>query len=218
MEYASGNVPFDAGQLTAESIILKQFSSTSLAANTMSVEFFFDGKIRIYIPLQYLTIWDYSGVQESKSPVVAESLRSLWDPTLDFMVVRFFDVASLWTTISLLLSLYLEWLKYELSDSWTVGNGFRVGLRLTNVWGNVPFLDVDEWGEHVKAFGLPMMQRDSARVPRNESGRIILSPEEDVPLWMVLGTAVWWEFGLTADLIDAATRFLASQPPRQTMS
>ena len=65
--------------------------------------------------------------------------------------------------VGTLLSFYLDWL-----GDLEAFTEFRLVARITGVDRVIPFFDSEEWAEHVNRFKLPIVTRDSVRIPRGK--------------------------------------------------
>lgn len=192
-EIGTGNLLFNSGQLGVGSVILKQIDQSRMAFNSLSAEFFLDGRAKLFIPLKYMQSLDAENFDKLKSPEVKQALKTIVasDNQGSFDLVRFFDIQALWTTVTILLNFYQEWYGKELEQ-----NSLRVAVTMENVWRSSPFCDAPEWGVYVQKFGLPVQQTDFIRIPGQKGKGLITK----FPLWTTICPFIGMGFGLPTDL------------------
>lgn len=192
-EIGTGNLPFNAGQLGVGSVILKQADPSKMAFNSLSVEFFMDGRAKLFIPLKYMQGLHNVNINNFKSPEVRQALTTIVksDEQYDSALIRFFDIQALWTTVTILLNFYQEWYGKALEQ-----NSLRAAITIGNTWRSSPFCDADEWGIYVQKFGLPVQNTDFIRIP-NQKGKGLIAK---FPLWTMICPFIGMGFGLPIDL------------------
>jgi hypothetical protein len=194
----SGNLPFNFGRPTPQSVILRQIDPSNFNTNSLSAEFFTNGQAKFMIPLNYfpsLKNWDY---EEYQSKQVKQTLEKLLEAEriVPSLYMRFFDIGHLWLTIACILCYYQEWLGSEplLAE-------LQFGVTIEGVWRSVPFFDSDEWGLYVQKYGLPVVGDELIRVPRDFSrGGIRVGLGNDWPLWLEICYYLSLAFGLPPEL------------------
>ncbi len=213
VEFGTGNLPLNFGQPTFGSAILRQVEPSKAAFNSLTIEFFVNGRAKFFIPLRYLPI-QKNGSELMKSSRVREALGELWGADREFSAwyLRFFDVGQLWLMVANLVGYYREWLGK--------GSGLtdvRVGISVENVWRSVAFCDMDGWGTHVQKFGLPIMNRDAATIPEDIGrGWLVSLDEKEIALWVSICDAIGLAFGLPTNLFSDFLISFAEQRPQES--
>jgi Putative DNA-binding domain len=174
-----GNLPFNLAQTTTQSIIVRQIEPTKAAFNSLTAEFFINGRAKFFIPLRYLESFQRNGIDALNSVKTKQVLADLWgrDKSLDLYHLRFFDIGLLWVVVAYLVAFYQDWLGKESSVT-----DLEVAMRIEEVWRSVPFADVDGWGNHVERFGLPVVNVDPISVPGDLERGGMLLPRGDTLL------------------------------------
>lgn len=200
---------FTSVQPTNDSLILRQVEHAHVASHSLTLELFVDGSARFLIPLQHCNpLTSYQALEGLKSLKAKEALQPLLEiPSaqnqwlLPADTLRFFDIGQLWKVIFALLNFYIDWLGNDL----VLIPDMKIAFRLQNARHCVPFLDMDEWGTHVKQFGLPVLFTDTIQVP-DEPGKGFVHDVEGNGhhLWSVLGKEIALACGLAGNLILAA--------------
>jgi hypothetical protein len=168
-------------------------SPTKVVFNSLSVEFFIDGRAKFFIPLQYLHIpYDMQNFNKLKSQQVKQILKPLNTQANidDVLLIKFFDIQALWTMVKLLLNFYQTWYGAEIEQ-----NSLRVSIMMNHIWRSLPFYDSDEWASHVQKFGLPIQNVDSIKIP-NGNWKLIL---DKFPIWPTVCSSLRAGFGLPID-------------------
>ncbi|RLI51830.1 MAG: hypothetical protein DRP09_18825 [Candidatus Thorarchaeota archaeon] len=186
VEFGTGNLPLDSGQLAFGSVVLRQVTPCNAAFNSLTVEFFLNGRAKFFIPLQYISLFREQNTENLKSSKAKHTLKEIWKGDRDFgtLSLRFFDIVDLWLAVLNLVNFYQEWLGIPQTD-------FRVALVLENVRRSVPFCDTDQWGDHVQKFGLPVLNKDSSRFPETS-----WMARGNTPLWIQICPVIGMGFGL----------------------
>jgi hypothetical protein len=205
-EEATGNVPFNIGQTTLTSVILQQLEPSRAAFNSLSIELFYDGRAKIHIPLEYIPNSKWYKLRELESPEVINILKENWstdEREIDILCLRFFDFPKLWSAIITLLAYYHHWIGEEhlITD-------IRCAVRMNNVWRTVPFFDSDEWGLHVKKFGLPVVKTDTVVFPQDVGRGIVIDYKNKRLIWQTVFDVVGLAFGLPLDVRSHAITHL----------
>ena len=196
----TGSAPLVSSQPTHESVILRAVDPAKLASVSSSLELFIDGRAKILIPLPFLplTIWEQT--EQIKSTAARTVLQSIYNDTEDrFLSIRLIDVGTMIGGIGTLLSFYLEWL----GDKSQITN-FRTVVKIDGVERTVPFFDSDEWGAHVKKFGLPIVNRDHIRIPTRTKQAFFFNTDARMPLLQLLCFVIGNALGLPSELQGAA--------------
>jgi hypothetical protein len=194
-ELGTGNLPFNMGQVGIGSVILRQVEPAKVAFNSLSVEFFMDGRAKFFIPLHYLpSLYDIN-IDGLKSQQVKQTLKSINESAkvTDSSLIRFFDIQDLWVSVAILLNFYQVWYGAEVEQ-----NSLRVSIMLNDIWRASPFCDSDEWALHVQKFGLPIQNVDSIKFP-NEKRKWII---DKFPIWNNVCSFIGMGFGLPIDLFS----------------
>jgi Putative DNA-binding domain len=197
----TGNMPFDSGHITTNSIILRQTNPGRIAFNSLSIELYLDGKAKLHIPLagQFNLTQEYKRRLKLKSSEAQTALDLLWESHPENVnYLKFFDIEQVFAALAVTTSFYLKCFEDELKSVDT----FKYALKIDKVWRSVAFSDSDDWGLHVKKYGLPVIYRDSVQIPRDiERGLLIDTTEGE--LWMDLAGMLSLEFGLSQEIIVA---------------
>lgn len=192
---------FTSVQPTNDSLILRQVVPTHVAFYSLTLELFVDGSAKIEIPIPLVDLLSTSNELENfKSVHVKEALQQFIDAQSAHLI-NFFNIGQLWKAMYSLLSFYLNWLESDIS----LIPEIKFAFRLRNVRRCVPLIDMDEWGTHVKRFGLPVLFTDTVNVPDEAGKGYIHAVEENGhDLWSVLGKEIGLASGLAGNLIHAA--------------
>jgi Putative DNA-binding domain len=94
-----GNIPFQQGRAMANSVFLKQINPNAhqITQNSLSVEFFVDGRARFFIPLHIIRAIDGETVSsEVRSRQARAVLEDLLRQDNDLYLAKFFDLTTLW--------------------------------------------------------------------------------------------------------------------------
>ena len=131
------------------------------------------------------------------------------------------------------LNLLLEILRLVLSRHQTivgqsgVKGPFYIKARIANVWRAVPFIDLDQYMEHVEMFDLPVVQDSVLVVPEGTSLETFVVSEElvsvpaesenqlpdgSVDMWVEISQAL----GIPGELLEKNARALASVSRRES--
>lgn len=201
-KYGTGNVPFTTARTTSNSVILTQNTVTDPITNRLGVEVFFDGKIKLHIPLLYLPIWtSISQLQDIKSAQSQRAISQIWEGE-DVYLLKFFDMERLWSAVAVLLSYYDHWLNKTYILEYGEASNFKILVEANEIWRNVAFLDTDKWGEFVLKYGLPVINKSSFSYPRKYSEDMVLDRNE-LPLWMWINWILCVEFGFSEGLVGS---------------
>lgn len=196
----TGNLPFNSGRLTNDSLIARQTHPESVRINSLMVEFFFDGRAKFFIPLAYVPAGQDARLGSLKSKDTARVLRSLRDSEADLL--SFFDMEKLWLSIILLATCYEDWLDREFSGASSEDRSFRAAVRIEEVWRSVPFVDSDEWADFVTRFGLPVIQRDLITIPHDVSEGFEVTADIERPLWTYFAFRVSAALGFPQEMVQ----------------
>jgi len=195
-EIGSGNLPFNAGQLGVGSVILRQVEPSEIAFNSLTAQFFADGRAKIFIPVKIVPCLRDDYIEKMKSLQAKKALQLVSSSDKEqhnSEFLTFFDVHDLWAVITNLLNFYQDWYGSALEQ-----NSVRCAISLRNIWRLVPFCDMDEWGTHVQKFGLPAQNFDFVRIPIMKGKGIIV----DFPLWEMVCKMIAVGFGLPISLFS----------------
>lgn len=202
VEIGTGNMAFDYGQPSINSIILRQAKpKRSMGLNLPTAQFFYDGRAKVFIPFSCLPSWEKRDIDQLESDQVKQALDKIWndDPRMGTQLLNFFDIGQLWPTVIGVLNCYQHWLSDE---QWLPD--VQVALTIDHTWRAVPFFDLDEWGIHVQRFGLPFADKDIVRIP-SAAMRQGLTMKLGTNLWLKLCALIALEFGLSAELFANAS-------------
>jgi len=195
--FGTGNVSFDSGQVTPYSTILRQTNVSKTAFNTLTAEFFVDGRAKISIPVELYPKWEMADFQRFNSHLTSMLLTKLWQrdsSERNLWLLDFFNFESLWAFSAILLSFYQQWIQNYSPISST-----RFSIILENVWRYVPFVDFDAWGEYIDKFGLPVSHNNSVNIPEDISKGIIIDFENN-PIWQAVVYFTALGFGIPLSL------------------
>ena len=160
----TGNVELVASQPTSESVVLRTADPAKVQGVHATIELFMSGRGKIELPLTFFpgSLWkDFSQLNSQSSKAILEQFVS--NNPDDFFLVRLLDVGETVAGIGTLLSYYLDWVGNDEHFS-----DFRLVVRLQGIRRVIPFFDSDEWSAHVNKLGLPIVTRDSVRIPRGK--------------------------------------------------
>lgn len=101
----SGNLPFESGYPTPQSVVLQQRGSADLAYNSLTAEVFVDGRARLQIPLRWLRFSraDLSALESKKA---AAAIGAVAKADGDLALLRFIDIGQLWLSVATLVTWY----------------------------------------------------------------------------------------------------------------
>ena len=193
LEIGSGNFPLNSGQLGVGSVILRQVEPSKVAFNSTTVQFFTDGKAKLFIPVKYVVGMHTDNLNNFKSIIVRKAFQGIIvsDKEYSTKFLHFFDIMELWAIVTNLLNLYQEWFGKTLQE-----NSVRIAITMNNIWRLIPFCDADVWGSHVMKFGLPAQNVDFIRFPiRKGKGKIAT-----FPIWKMVCPVICTCFGLPMDI------------------
>lgn len=195
-DFEIGSVPFHSSQLGILSIILRQVKETNLAINSLSMEFYSDGRSKICFPLEILNIMD----EDKNNNIIRRIMSALnMDSFADItenqnaLYLNFFNIHKSLTAIMLLLLFYEKWFENDL-----IYSQIRYAIKIENISHTIPFFIHDEWVIHVKKFGLPIQHVDSINIPSNIGRGVIHNLEN--PLWHIICPSIFLAFGLPISL------------------
>jgi len=77
-------------------------------------------------------------------------------------------------------------------------------VTLESVWRHVPFIDTNQWAEHVSKFGLPVILHKQITIPNPYSGKQFLELDHNEPYWFAIAGKVAIALGLPLELVLAA--------------
>ena len=191
------NVPFGSGQVSVGSVILRQVKQARLAFNSLTAEFFYDGRAKFHIPLEYipdLSFGDTSALtSRSAKGILGKILDE--DEDHDISLLRFFDINRLGYVVVGFMGFYREWLG---NDEWIPS--LRATVSMEGVWRSVPFCDDDKWAEYVTQFGLSVLGTDSISIPRYRGRGLMLDRNGDLPPCATICSVIGMGFGLPGAL------------------
>lgn len=208
-----GYLPFQFGQNTECSVILRQSDPASDPGMALMCELFDDGRASFYIPLNYfpfLSDWDLNQVKtvDTRAALGKYLSKKGRDPA----PLRFFDIAHLWLTVACLVSYYQDWIGNDLMSA-----ELLFAIEIKSAPRSVPFFDSSEWGAYVQARGMPVIDSQQLRIPhetgRGGGSRIRLS--NDWPLWLEISYFLSLAFGLPPELYSNTLLNALEQAARQ---
>ena len=108
--------------------------------------------------------------------------------------------AKYWDPLTaILVSAYEEDLRARLSAGvWPVD--MRVPARIEGAWQAVPFFDDEQWAEHARRFGLPVVGHDSIDIPEDIGRGVLLRGDGGLGLFLLLGGLVNRALGLPGEV------------------
>jgi len=204
----NATINFTSLQPTNNSMMLRVVDPFNIAYNSLTLELFADGSAKFVIPFVYsqsVLFLSEQSLEGLKSSITREALQRYLakGASSDYSIdsLRFFDIGQLWSTAFVLLNFYLNWLEKDLS----LVPEIQFAFRLQNIYHHVPFIDMDEWGNHVKRFSLPILFSDTIQFPDEPYSRIIYPLEnKGRSLWSIFARDIGLACGLTGGLISAA--------------
>ena len=162
---------------------------------TLEAELFRDGRSKFTVPLDYYR--DFMRLP-FKSDICKQYYKKAFENEqgVNLKRLRYFNVSSLWLTITALLRFYEEWLNpSEMIDT------VQVVIRLRNVGNSVAYYDSDDWGEHTEKYGMPINHKRDIRIPSDTKNHLVLNiRDEHTPLGTRLCGFISFAFGLPLDL------------------
>ncbi len=198
MVMVSGYTPFNFGQVTDRSIVLRQMDPVVEEGSSLTGEYFTDGSAKFFIPLHYhpvLSKWNLNqiGSNQVRNCLSKILARKETNPSS----LYFLATDHLWLTIASLLSYYQNWLS---EDPLASNLLFSVKINLKS--RSIPFFDSSEWGEYVERFGLPIINQNLLKIP-NSTGRgggsqVLI--RKDWPLWLEICYFISLALGLPPEL------------------
>lgn len=194
----SANIEFNAAQLTPTSVVLKNASLQNEMFNTSSIELDIIGRAKLRIALEKIDMNSEILPHLKSRRTKRELEKRLFDVGHPGEIeAKFIDIGKLWLTIAVLTSFYQEWI-----ESSTSTNEFNIAIEIDGVHKCVPFYDHELWGKYVETLGLPVLLRNTIRIPEDESKSIKMSESSNI--WMSLCLRTCAAFGITYDfLLDA---------------
>lgn len=183
----TGGIPFNAAQVTSSSVILRQSAPARTGRPALTVQLFQGGSAKFHIPLAPLAN-PFRDTRASilatlQSPEVQAEVRTLKeaadaDSEESLYLLKMFDLGQLWLTLTTLLNFYEAWLGDDAARI-----DLKVALALEQVWRYCPFLDVAAWADHVRKYGLPVMQDSRVRDPSLSEEAFLIKPDPNRQLW-----------------------------------
>lgn len=193
----SGNVPFTAGYITHNSIVLRQTESATVALNCLTLELGFEGWARLFIPLRRVVPISAtevsSWVQSREVARILQEYESRDSDAQGLSLVRFVDINNFWATVAILVNYYREWLGEQ-----PVLSHVKVAVSLSNIWRSVAFLDDDLWAAQTDQLGMPILMRDRVAIPPETGGGALI--KYDDILWFTLCQLATSALGLSPEL------------------
>jgi len=207
-----GNLPFQQGRITVNSVVLKQINTgnNQITQNSISIELFDDGRVRFFIPLRTIKVTDGERVlSEVKSRQVRAVLEDYLRQDTDLYLAKLFDLTMLWQAVIALTNFYLDWLKDDIS----LVHNFRAIICGNGLWRTIAFVDHDRWAEYARIFHLPLMTNDEVKVPEEKrEGADIDIDESPESLWVALITIIGMMFGFPIETLrDLIATFKADK-------
>ncbi len=190
----TGNLPFTTGQVTYQSVILRQLSDPDrLAFSSLTAELFNDGCAKFFVPLPYAEKALPQNRNLIKSAQVKNTLRKLsTQPNGNLAYLRFIDVGKLCLITACLFGYYLDWLDDHHVD-------LRIVIQLDNVWRVVPFIDADEWAQHAEKFGIPVVDRNKINIPRYFDNGLPFTISTNQSIWLKICQLINSALGLPSE-------------------
>lgn len=194
-----GNLPFNSGQPTLDSVILKQVQPGNLVYNNLTVKLFNNGAAKFFVPIQYFPL---SSILRDSDPTKSSHFRLLGNILgleKEAAVLKFVDLSQMWSSIATLITFYQTWLGKE---TWLLG--FKFGMELRGVWRSVAVMDDPKWVEHIEKFGVPIINHDCIKIPNQIGEGVLLDSSQGFELektWIRLCTTLGQEFGLPGEVL-----------------
>ena len=184
-------MPFEFGQTTHESVILRQFRPEEKdLSQALGMQLYVDGRARFHIPIEIIDNFIEKLSATSVESLACENLlERLSQPEGSYRNLMFFNFAIIWQLLISFLFIYQKAFR---------GTGepesVKAAIILRNSSGYVPYLEYDEWFSHVEEFGLPLIMNDFVRIPSAE-GRGVLVEFDDMS-WVALSFDLCLSVGL----------------------
>ena len=222
----SGLLPFDNIFSAPHGFTARQTTGNNFSNRLFTWEFSRNGNSFVTIPLQLLSLGQPANSYNSNT------LSHPWSGFSNFG--EFLQIASqsnlsnlrvlnMNIVVTLLMSIVRR--HHTILRSSELRGPFFMKARIENVWRSIPFIDLPEYIEHVKAFGLPIVQDDGFLVPPGSTlNSFIEAPEiSEVPgeiesfeyvgssamlfhLMAALGLPGEWLAEIIKKLVDVALR------------
>lgn len=187
------NIPFNYCQPTYNSVILRQADPTTSNVS-VSMQIFRDGRARLFIPIKNIININEYNFQSQKTCEVIESYWYSDEKDNKIYNVKFLDASLLCLVIVIALGFYKQFVS---EDGYAMD--IQVAVDIKNVSNSVLFFDSDEWGEHVKNFGFPVVNFDSVRLPEGLKNSMVFKFDKDLPMGVCAIIAL--TFGFPLELI-----------------
>lgn len=211
--FLTGNVPFNSGWPTGDTVVLRQVNAGNEAFNSLELELFADGRCRILIPITGVHS-GAPGLGDFQSAKAAALLRSAHCEHQDRLLLRFVDLGELWLAAACLLTYYVDWIEEHGTP-----NALRVVIRASNVWRTVGFLDSDLWADAIAERGIPTIRTGNVVLPRNVHRGALINLERGSMPWISVSCWIGQLFGIPREkfvevLPTALQRTLTSRQPK----
>lgn len=215
---ASATMPFTTGYSTNRSVVLRRTYAGQLLNNTMSLELFYNGSMRLHVPMypvdyeQFVTgIPKMSNEPKLNTQTIIDYIRRLINDDRDAMYLKYIDLGMVTWFCVFMMAFYFNWL-----EEFGQPQEFWANIQLDNVFRVVPIVDSEYWLAAVKSTGLPISFRNSISVPpRNDHPLVFRFDDRDL-LWFWLLKDIGSGLGVPASefgqaVLDALFR-LANKP------
>jgi hypothetical protein len=213
---STGNISFDGLRLGAESVLLftNRQSGKALETRRPGIELFADGKARIFVPAEYISVdsqlkserrSSYGSLQDDLEDQVTPFLDrviSTLDDALDsdsLTHLRFFDLPKMTLVTSILYSCWEKLVAHEIKDDAALYPNRILAITLSGFWRHVPFWNHDDWASYVEKFGLPVVNRDSIRFPSDRAFSVDHTKNNGALIAGLVGLATGLPVGLTSN-------------------
>jgi hypothetical protein len=205
----TGSIPFTIIFPTPKSVVLKRSETNHSINQSLTVEFFIDGRARFHVPISYFNV-DIQQFHEDDlkdygitSPEVINFFQELSKESTesyDFKFLRFFDAGSLSLSLIILSTFYLDWLNYD--------NGLITDLKIAakadGAWRVVPYFDDFEWVNYIKEFGFPLGKTDFVTFPEDLGKGLKFEIKEKYKLGSILSELMGLIFGIPFEIQNLA--------------
>jgi len=186
----TASIPFNRANATPSSVIMRQTELNKEAFNSLSMELDVFGRTKLHIPLPWSQPKDWISSDIQSKATRQKLLERFFPPHgADGSHFHLFDIGNVWLLMATLINFYLSWLGNK-----TTHCSFETAIELKEIWRYVAFCDLDEWGEHVGEFGMPILMRRDMRIPSMGGRGYILDGTPH--LWIHLCAEVALAFGL----------------------
>ena len=155
----TGSLPFNAGQTSFKSLIFRQ-NNNHIAFSSLEFELFNNFNAKFFIPLEYRILSQqdtFCNLSKPIQTIVRKIYLSEEDriKNIKNTPLLFFDIGKLYLGIINLISLY-----QNILDNRSPIKQVEITIKIEKARKNIPFFNSNQWAEHIRKFGIPIIYKD----------------------------------------------------------